>query len=126
MADKKISLQEQAEEIIKIAEESGVQSNFFFLTTFKRYQVQLNILLELEKTLKSEGMLVKKEYVKGRKNIYSNPAVAEYNKTADSANKTVATLMRILKNFNVDDGSETEEDPLLKIINGGDAEDGDQ
>lgn len=126
MADKKISLQQQAEEIIKIAEESGVQSNFFFLTTFKRYQVQLNILSELEKTLKSEGMLVKKEYVKGRKNIYSNPAVAEYNKTADSANKTVATLMRILKNFNVDDGTEPEEDPLLKIINGGDAEDGDQ
>lgn len=115
----KMTLNEQAQEIIKIAEESGVQSNFFFLTTFKRYQVQLNILAELEKTMKDEGMLVSKEYVKGRKNLYSNPAVAEYNKTTDSANKTVATLMKILKNFNVEETSEVEDDPLMKIINGG-------
>lgn len=114
----KMSLNQQAQEIMKIAEESGVQSNFFFLTTFKRYQVQLNILAELEKTLKDEGMLVSKEYVKGRKNLYSNPAVAEYNKTTDSANKTVATLMRILKNFNVNEETEAEEDPLMKVING--------
>ena len=115
---KKLSLQEQAQEIIRIAEESGVQSNFFFITTFKRYQVQLNILTDLEKVMKDEGMLVSKEYVKGRKNLYSNPAVGEYNRTTDSANKTVATLMRILKNFGVDEQSE-EADPLLSIINGG-------
>lgn len=115
---KKISLQEQAEEIIRIAEESGVQSNFFFITTFKRYQVQLNILTELEKAMKDEGMLVSKEYVKGRKNLYTNPAVAEYNKTTDSANKTVSTLMRIIKGFNVEEQVEPEEDPLIKIING--------
>lgn len=117
----KLSLNQQAQEIIKIAEESGVQSNFFFLTTFKRYQVQLNILNELEQTMKEEGMLVSKEYVKGRKNLYSNPAVAEYNKTTDSANKTIATLMRIIKNFNVDDTPE-ETDPLMSIINGDDDE----
>lgn len=104
---------------MRIAEESGVQSNFFFLTTFKRYQVQLNILSELEKAMKDEGMLVSKEYVKGRKNLYSNPAVAEYNKTTDSANKTVSTLMRILSNFGVTDGGTEEDDPLMKIINGG-------
>ena len=113
----KKDLNEQAKEILQIAEESGVQSNFFFLTTFKRYQVQLNILSELEKNMKEDGMLVTKEYVKGRKNLYSSPAVAEYNKTTDSANKTVATLMRIIKSFNVEEHTE-EDDPLLKIING--------
>lgn len=118
----KMTLNQQAQEIIRIAEESGVQSNFFFLTTFKRYQVQLNILSELEKTMKDEGMLVSKEYVKGRKNLYSNPAVAEYNKTTDSANKTVATLMKILRNFNVEESNEVEEDPLMKIINGGEGD----
>lgn len=115
----KMSLNEQAQEILRIAEESGVQSNFFFLTTFKRYQVQLNILNELEKTIKEDGMLVKKEYVKGRKNLYSSPAVAEYNKTTDSANKTVACLMKIIRNFNVSD-EVADEDPLLKAINGDD------
>jgi len=115
----KKTLNEQALEIIKIAEESGVQSNFFFLTTFKRYQVQLNMLNELEKKMKEEGMLVTKEYVKGRKNLYSSPAVKDYNATTDSANRTVATLMKIIRNYNVSDTTE-EEDPLLKIINGSD------
>lgn len=115
----KMTLNEQAQEIIRIAEESGVQSNFFFITTFKRYQVQLSILNDLEKTMKEEGMLVSKEYIKGRKNLYSSPAVTEYNKTTDSANKTVACLMKIIRNFNVEDTGETE-DPLLSAINGSD------
>lgn len=115
----KIDLNEQAKEILKIAEDSGVQSNFFFLTTFKRYQVQLKILTELEKSLKEDGMQVTKEYVKGRKNLYSNPAIQDYNRTTDSANKTVATLMRILRNFGVEDTGEQNEDPLMKLINGG-------
>lgn len=125
MANKK-TLNEQANEIIRIAEEAGVQTNFFFLTTFKRYQVQLNILADLEKTIKSEGTLVTKEYVKGRQNLYTSPAVTEFNRTTDSANKTVSTLIRIINGFRQED-EERDEDPLLKIINGevGD-EDGEQ
>ena len=119
MARKKLSLTEQAQEILRIAEESGVQSNYFFITTFKRYQMQLVILYELEQTLKDEGMLVSKEYVKGRKNLYSNPALKDYNTTTDSANRTVATLMKIIKNYNVNDTT-VEEDPLLNAINGSD------
>lgn len=120
--EKKMTLNEQAKEIIRIAEESGVQSNFFFLTTFKRYQVQLNMLTELENQIKSDGLMVTKEYVKGRKNVYTNPAVSEYNKTTDSANKTVTCLLKIIKEFNVTDDKD-DEDPLLKIINGGDGDD---
>ena len=121
MASKKLSLTEQAQEILRIAEESGVQSNYFFITTFKRYQMQLVILYELEQTLKDEGMLVSKEYVKGRKNVYSSPAVKDYNVTTDSANRTVATLMKIIRGFNVED-EKTEDDPLMKMINGSDVD----
>jgi tRNA(Phe) wybutosine-synthesizing methylase Tyw3 len=117
---KKRTLNEQAEEIIKIAEEAGVQTNFFFLTTFKRYQVQINILSELEKKIKEEGTLVTKEYVKGRGNLYCNPAVSEYNRTTDSANKTVSTLIKIIKGFKGEDNNNSDVDPLLAIINGGD------
>ena len=118
----KEALNAQANEIMRLAEESGLQSNYFFATTFARYQVQLRILDELEKTIGEEGMLVEKEYVKGRKNLYTNPAVADYNRTTDSANKTVATLMRIIKNFGVDESQE-ETDPLMSLINGGDDDD---
>ena len=121
MAEKKMNLQEQAVEILRIAEETGVQTNFFFVTTFKRYQVQLSNLSELEKAIKETGTLVTKEYVKGRANIYVNPAVTEYNKTTDSANRTVTTLMKIIKGFaKEDEERDSDYDPLMAIINGED------
>lgn len=97
--NKKLSLQEQANEVLKQAEERGVSSNFFFVTTFKRYQVQMQILTDLERAIKEYGATVTKEYVKGRQNLVSNPAITEYNKTATAANGTVSTLMNIIKNL---------------------------
>lgn len=92
----KMTLQEKADVIVKKAEEKGVSTDFFFVTTFKRYQVQMKIMAELEKQINETGALVSKEYVKGRENIYTNPAISEYNKTATAANGTVATLLKIL------------------------------
>ena len=99
---KKKSLQEQANEILARAEERGVQSNFFFVTTFKRYQVQMKILGDLEKAIMEYGATVTKEYVKGRQNLVANPAITEYNKTATAANGTVTTLMRIIESLTDD------------------------
>ena len=98
----KMTLQQQANEILKQAEERGVNSNFFFATTFKRYQVQMQILTDLEKAIAEHGMIVSKEYVKGRQNLVTNPAITEYNKTATAANGTVSTLINIIKYTNWD------------------------
>ena len=94
-----LTLQQQADEILKRAQEKGISTNFFFVTTFKRYQVQMKIMTDLEETIKEEGATVTKEYVKSRANLYVNPAISEYNKTATAANGTVATLMKILTTF---------------------------
>ena len=112
----KMNLNEQAQEILRIAEKHGVEQNFFFLTTFKRYQVQINILNNLEQSIKELGTLVDKEYVKGRKNVYTNPAITEYNKTSTAANQTVATLMKIITTLREKDSGE--EDELLAFITG--------
>jgi hypothetical protein len=100
---KPLDLREQAEEILKIAAQHGVEQNFFFITTFKRYQVQINILTDLEKTIRSEGTLVTKEYIKGRGNVYTHPAIAEYNRTSTAANQTVQTLMKIITTLRKED-----------------------
>ena len=115
MADK-MSLNEQAKEILRIAQEHGVEQNFFFITTFKRYQVQINILNELEKKINEDGTLVTKEYVKGRGNVYTHPAISEYNKTATSANQTVATLIKIIKELRDDDTDTEQQDELLTAL----------
>ena len=100
---KPLDLREQAEEILKIAAQHGVEQNFFFITTFKRYQVQINILTDLEKTIRSEGTLVTKEYIKGRGNVYTHPAIAEYNRTSTASNQTVQTLMKIITTLRKED-----------------------
>ena len=53
-------------------------------------------------------MLVEKEYVKGRKNVYSNPAIDQYNKTSSAANNTVGMLVNIIKNLRPEDKQTTE------------------
>ena len=92
-------LMEQAAKVLEEAKARGIQSDFFFKTTFQRYMMQLEILRKLEAEIKRNGTMVKKEYVKGRKNVYTNPAIAEYNKTASAANGTVTTLINIIRSL---------------------------
>lgn len=116
-----MSLNEQAQEILRIAAQHGVEQNFFFITTFKRYQVQIQILNDLEKTIRAEGNTVTKEYVKGRKNVYTHPAIGEYNKTSTAANQTVQTLMKIVTTMRDDDDTGGEGgggDELMAFLRG--------
>lgn len=115
MKKEKLSLQEQANRILEQAQEKGVQSNFFFVTTFKRYQVQMATLAQLEEAIKEHGPTVEKEYVKGRQNIVVNPAITEYNKTSTAANGTVSTLINIIKTLSNEPDAV---DALSEFLNG--------
>lgn len=97
MAKKKsIDLNNKAKELLELAQQANVEQNFFFVSTFQRYQVQLDVLKTLEKTIREADVLVTKEYVKGRENIYTHPAITEYNRTSTAANQTVQTLLKII------------------------------
>jgi cell fate (sporulation/competence/biofilm development) regulator YmcA (YheA/YmcA/DUF963 family) len=96
MSEKAVDLNSKAKELLEMAQQAGVEQNFFFISTFKRYQVQLNILAQLETEIKKAGVLVTKQYVKGRENVYTHPAVTDYNRTATAANQTVQTILKII------------------------------
>lgn len=91
-----INLNQQAQEILERAQARGVEHSFMFVTTFKRYQEHIQHLIDLEKAIRGEGTLVTKEYVKGRGNLYVNPAVSAYNQTAGAADKTAQLLLRYI------------------------------
>lgn len=114
-----MNLQEQANKILEQAQERGVSSNFFFVTTFKRYQVQMKILADLEKAIIEYGATVTKEYVKGRQNLVANPAITEYNKTATAANGTVSTLINIIKSMTDEDAKGGQLQELVSMLNDG-------
>ena len=115
--EKKLTIQEQVDKILEQAEQKGVSSNFFFRTTFKRYQVQMKILTDLEKAINEYGATVTKEYVKGRQNLVANPAITEYNKTATAANGTVSTLINIIKTLSDEGQSGGRLQALINSLN---------
>lgn len=107
----KINLNEQAKEILAKATAKGVENSYMFITTFKRYNETISHLADLEKIIKEEGVLVSKEYVKGRKNLYTNPAINAYNATASTADRTAQLLIRyIVQPLSHDDESGDEFD----------------
>ena len=110
---KNMTLQEQANEILRRAQEKGVSGNFFFVTTFKRYQVQMKILTDLENEMRKTGAIITKTYVKGRENLCANPAIAEYNKTSTAANSTVSTLIQIIEKLSEE---QVKESKLFKMM----------
>ena len=119
MTDNKMSLNEKASEILRNAEQYDLENNVLFTTTFQGLTVQLKILADLEKVIRTQDALVTKEYVKGRGNIYVHPAINEYNKTRSSANNTVATLLKIIDKAKDQENKGDEHDPLWDILNGG-------
>ena len=96
---KKPDMNDVASELIKLAEQGGVEQNFFFTTTFARYKTQLDLLTRLQAEISGADLVVTKEYVRGRQNIVSNPAINEFNKTSQAANQTVICLMKIISTF---------------------------
>lgn len=117
----KLTREQTLEGIIKMAKEKNVENNPLFLKTLERYMTLQNILDDLEHSMEEEGLLVTKEYVKGRKNLYQSPCLREYPRILDCANKTAATLMKIIKAESDGSASRQEKkDDLMEAINGGD------
>lgn len=105
--------QRQKKELLQEAESLGLAENFYFTTTFHRYCKLLEILDALEIKIREDGALVSKEYVKGRKNLYVNPAVTEYNKTTNIANNTVKSLITIIEAFKEERKADSKLDKFL-------------
>lgn len=116
MATKK-KIKETAEKAIAKAEEIGLQDNELYKTTLQRYRMQIKILEDLEKAINDSSTLVTKEYVKGRENIYTHPAIKAYNSTAVSANNTALCLLKIV-NAESEKKANDENDALMAFIKG--------
>lgn len=95
-AEQILSMNEQAKVILEKARAKGIEHTFMFTTTFQRYVELISHMADLQKAIKKDGCIVKKEYVKGRQNVYVHPAINAYNATAGQANNTANILMRFI------------------------------
>ena len=111
----------QEKEILELAKESGLHTNYFFVTTFERYKRLLSHLDGLQACIDDVGQMTVKEYVKGRENIVVNPAINAYNNTTSQANRTAETLLKIINGFK-DKDNKGSTDPLADALMDGDSE----
>ena len=89
-------------ELIRMAKEGGAEQNYFFTTAFEKYQMQLDIMEELQgriarirTELQSTTIPTAVDQLERR----LNAAVSEYNKTATASNNTITTLLKIIVTF---------------------------
>lgn len=101
-----LSFKKEAEKFQALAKECGVSDNPLFVSTYERYIMQIQVLKKLSAAIRTCKIFVEKKYSKDVKNIYINPAVPEFSKAADAANKTAATMVRIISilGFKADKG----------------------
>lgn len=105
-----------AKKILEIAGEYGMTDDYLFRTTFERYEQLNKIMQKLQDVINQEDTLIEKEYVKGRKNTYTHPAIAEYTKTAATANQTAQTLVRIISAMRPKEASAAGEELLREFV----------
>lgn len=102
-------------EIIKMAKDYGVDNNALFISAAKQYAVQMRVIKDIEGILSGGELLVSKEYVKSRENVYSHPLVKELPKHSDSANKTLAIMLDIITKLGKKPEVKEEPDALEKL-----------
>ena len=102
------------DELLKMAMEYGVDKNALFVSAAKQYTVQMKIIDSIEKILSDADLIVSKEYVKSRENVYSHPLVKELPKHADSANRTLASMLDIISKLGKKVEAKSELGELMK------------
>lgn len=85
------------EEILRLAEDYGLENNPLFVAAAKQYDLQRKVIEEIEKAIgESDSMTTEKTYLKDTSNTYANPLIKELPKHSDSANKTMQTMLDII------------------------------
>ena len=107
-------------ELRKMAQEHGLLSNPLFETTLTRYETQIQVLENLQEIINTSPTIIDKVMSSGKTTPATHPAITDYNRTTDSANKTVGILLKVIQEFKTK--PQEEEDPLLEAINSGDGD----
>lgn len=96
------------DDLLELAKEYHVDNNALFLNAARQYQTQALVIEMMKNQLEADGSAVStKEYVKGRENVYANPIIKELPKHADSASRTLSTMLEIIKKLGYKQEKET-------------------
>jgi hypothetical protein len=93
MAKQKLSF----DEIMKMAEQYGVEDNVLFVSAADRYTGQMEIIRKIQMDLDDRGLLIESVGSQGQTKIEANPMAVQLPKYNDTANKTLGVMLDIIQ-----------------------------
>ena len=113
----KDALLEKVEKLKAEAKRKGLLDNLLFEELLDDFAYQTNLLKRLRAEIDGDELTTEKTYIKNHPNTSPNKLIATYNATSNARVNTVGAIAKLVKSFNEADSEN--DDPLLKIINGG-------
>lgn len=83
-------------EILELADRYGVKDNVLFVSAAKRYDGQVEMIQNIEKELRENGMVITKVNTNGDEVPMANPMAGQLPKYNDTANKTLGVMLDII------------------------------
>ena len=93
MAKQKLSF----DEIMRLAEQYGVEDNVLFVSAADRYTGQMEIIRKIQMDMNARGLLIESVGSQGQTKIEANPMAVQLPKYNDTANKTLGVMLDIIQ-----------------------------
>ena len=105
----KVKVVKTYDELLGLAKEYGVENNALFLAAARQYDLQMKVIDKMRDAIENgESLTCEKTYQPGEKNTYADPLVKELPRHADSANKTLQTMLDIISKLGKKSEQESE------------------
>ena len=88
--------------------------NYLYMDSLERYKDLRKLIDRIQNNIDEEGIIIKKEYIKGRENLVVNPLINELNKLTETSNKMIMILIKLENHVYKDE--QEKHDPLYRTL----------
>ena len=81
--------------LFSAVENLSIGDRMLFYELFEIFETHVGICKQLIKEIKGDGVIIEKEYVKGRPTIVAHPAITNYNASTKAMNTTASQLSKL-------------------------------
>ncbi|AXI27270.1 MULTISPECIES: hypothetical protein [Gemella] len=81
--------------VFEAAQSLSVGDRMLFEELFDVFETHVGVCRQLKAEMDSDGVIIEKEYVKGRPTIVAHPAITNYNASSKALTATVAQLSKL-------------------------------
>lgn len=84
----------------------SIGDRMLFDELFDVFETHVGICKQLKEEVKNDGVIIEKEYVKGRPTIVAHPAITNYNASSKALNSTASQLSKLFDKLGAGSGKE--------------------